>query len=75
VLAPLVGAIVAGLFGGASAAPARMGHHRRRRLSAVLSLAVLVGFMWLDLPVFNGTVYTWMVATACASRSASWSTG
>ncbi|WP_058554642.1 NADH-quinone oxidoreductase subunit L [Thiohalocapsa sp. ML1] len=63
VLAPLVGAIVAGFFGG------RIGRVNAHRvtiagvgLSAVLSLAVLVGFMWLDLQSFNGTVYTWMVA-------------
>ncbi|OQX33628.1 MAG: NADH-quinone oxidoreductase subunit L, partial [Candidatus Sedimenticola endophacoides] len=63
VLAPLLGAIVAGLFGG------RIGRGASHwvtssgvGLSALLSLYVLFGFVTGGLEVFNGAVYTWMVS-------------
>ena len=63
VLAPLVGAVVAGFFGGRIG---RVGAHRATiagvGVSALLSLWVLSRFIWQDQPTFNGTVYTWMVA-------------
>ncbi len=61
-LAPLAGAIVAGLFGGRIG---RAGAHWVTTLgvgvSTLLSLWVLSRFIWHDEPAFNGTVYTWMV--------------
>ncbi|EXJ14843.1 NADH-quinone oxidoreductase subunit L [Imhoffiella purpurea] len=63
VLAPLIGAIVAGFFGGRIG---RRGAHRATiagvAVSAGLSLWVLSRFIWGDQPVFNDTVYTWMVS-------------
>jgi NADH-quinone oxidoreductase subunit L len=63
VLAPLIGAIVAGFFG---ARLGRTGAHRVTisgvGISTALSLYVLYRFVALDQPVFNGTVYTWMVS-------------
>ncbi|MDN3518851.1 NADH-quinone oxidoreductase subunit L [Aquisalimonas lutea] len=63
VLAPLIGAIVAGLFGSQLG---RVGAHRVTialvGLSTLLSVYVLTGFMWGDRTTFDGTVYTWMVA-------------
>ncbi|MEW8043045.1 MAG: NADH-quinone oxidoreductase subunit L [gamma proteobacterium symbiont of Phacoides pectinatus] len=63
VLAPLLGAVVAGLFGG------RIGRSASHwvtssgvGLSALLSLYVLYGFVSGSLEVFNGAVYTWMVS-------------
>jgi NADH-quinone oxidoreductase subunit L len=63
VLAPLLGAIIAGFFG------ARIGRTWSHRVtiggvavSAGLSLWVLYRFIWQDEPAFNGPVYTWMVA-------------
>lgn len=62
VLAPLIGAIVAGFFGGRIG---RRGAHSVTivgvGISTLLSLWVLSRFIWNDLPVFNDTVYTWMV--------------
>jgi NADH-quinone oxidoreductase subunit L len=61
-LAPLAGAIVAGLFGGRIG---RAGAHWVTTLgvgvSTLLSLWVLSRFIWHAEPTFNGTVYTWMV--------------
>ncbi|HSQ08822.1 MAG TPA: proton-conducting transporter membrane subunit, partial [Chromatiaceae bacterium] len=61
-LAPLVGAIVAGLFGGRIG---RAGAHWVTTLgvgvSTLLSFWVLSRFIWHAEPAFNGTVYTWMV--------------
>jgi len=63
VLAPLLGAIVAGFFGGRIG---RRGAHTVTiagvAVSAALSLWVLAGFIWGDQAVFNGPVYTWMVS-------------
>jgi len=63
VLAPLSGAIVAGFFGGRIG---RAGAHWVTTLgvgvSTLLSLWVASRFIWHDEPVFNGTVYTWMVS-------------
>ncbi|MGB5736143.1 MAG: proton-conducting transporter membrane subunit, partial [Thiohalocapsa sp.] len=63
VLAPLVGAIIAGFFGGKIG---RAGAHWATilgvGLSAVLSLWVVSRFIWHAEPSFNGAVYTWMVA-------------
>jgi NADH-quinone oxidoreductase subunit L len=63
VLAPLIGAIVAGFFGGKIG---RAGAHWAAiigvGISAVLSLWVVSRFIWHDEPSFNGTVYTWMVS-------------
>lgn len=63
VLAPLLGAIVAGFFGGRIG---RRGAHLVTiagvSVSTVLSLWVLARFIWGDLAVFNGAVYTWMVS-------------
>ncbi len=63
VLAPLLGAIVAGFFGG------HIGRNWSHRvtiagvgISAVLSLWVLYQFIWQDAPTFNGAVYTWLVS-------------
>ena len=63
VLAPLLGAFVAGFFGG------RIGRTWSHRVtiagvgvSAVLSLWVLARFIWQDAPSFNGPVYTWLVS-------------
>ena len=63
VLAPLVGAIVAGFFGGRIG---RVWSHRVTiagvGISAALSLWVLSRFIWQDAPTFNGPVYTWLVS-------------
>jgi NADH-quinone oxidoreductase subunit L len=63
VLAPLLGAIVAGFFGGRIG---RRGAHSVTiagvGVSAALSLWVLTRFIWGDEPVFNQAVYTWMVS-------------
>ena len=63
VLAPLIGAIIAGFFGGKIG---RAGAHWATilgvGLSALLSLWVVSRFIWHDEPTFNGAVYTWMVA-------------
>jgi NADH-quinone oxidoreductase subunit L len=63
VLAPLLGAIVAGFFGGRIG---RVWSHRVTiagvGISAALSLWVLARFIWQDQPAFNGPVYTWLVA-------------
>ncbi|MCG8027950.1 MAG: NADH-quinone oxidoreductase subunit L [Candidatus Thiodiazotropha taylori] len=63
VLAPLVGAILAGFFGSTLG---RKGSHWVTStgvgISALLSLYVLKGFMYDGLETFNGTVYTWMVS-------------
>ncbi len=63
VLAPLFGAIVAGLLGGKIG---RRGAHSVTiagvAISAVLSLWVLSRFIWHDQAVFNDTIYTWMVS-------------
>jgi len=63
VLAPLVGSIVAGLFGGRIG---RAGAHWVTivgvGLSCLLSLYVVKLFVFDDQPVFNGAVYTWMVS-------------
>lgn len=60
-LAPLVGAIIAGFFGGRIG---RAGAHWVTILgvgiSTVLSLYVVKLFVFDDQPVFNGAVYTWM---------------
>ncbi|WP_290648088.1 NADH-quinone oxidoreductase subunit L [Aquisalimonas sp.] len=62
VLAPLIGALAAGLFG------SQLGRVRTHRLtiglvglSTLLSLYVLAGFMWGGRAVFDDTVYTWML--------------
>jgi NADH-quinone oxidoreductase subunit L len=63
VLAPLIGAIVAGFFGGKIG---RAGAHWATivgvGVSTGLSLWVLSRFIWHDQAVFDGAVYTWMVA-------------
>ncbi|MFV8835288.1 NADH-quinone oxidoreductase subunit L [Aquisalimonas sp.] len=63
VLAPLLGAIAAGLFGRQLG---RVGAHRVTialvGLSTLLSLYVLWGFINGTRPVFDDTIYTWMVA-------------
>lgn len=63
VLAPLIGAIVAGLFGSKIG---RQGAHSITILgvaiSTILSLWVLSRFIWHEQAVFNETVYTWMVS-------------
>jgi NADH-quinone oxidoreductase subunit L len=63
VLAPLVGAIIAGFLGGSIG---RKGAHWVTStgvgISALLSLYVLKRFMFDDQEVFNGPVYTWMVS-------------
>jgi len=63
VLAPLLGAIVAGFFGGRIG---RRGAHRATiagvAVSAALSLWVLARFIWGEATVFNGPVYTWLVS-------------
>ncbi|PWG61721.1 NADH-quinone oxidoreductase subunit L [Sediminicurvatus halobius] len=62
-LAPLLGAIAAGLF---ARSIGRANAHRVTiaavGLSAVLSLVVLVLHVWGGAPTFNGTIYTWAVA-------------
>jgi NADH-quinone oxidoreductase subunit L len=62
-LAPLVAAIVAGLFGGAIG---KIGAHSITILgvgiSCGLSLYVLYQFVNADMTSFNGPVYTWLVA-------------
>ena len=62
VLAPLLGAILAGFFGGRIG---RAGAHWVTSIgvgiSAILSLYVLSGFIYGERETFNGTVYTWMV--------------
>jgi len=63
VLAPLIGAIIAGIFGGIIG---RSGSHWVTiigvSISSVLSFFVLARFVWYEEPVFNGSVYTWMVS-------------
>ena len=63
VLAPLIGAIVAGFFGGRIG---RRGAHSVSILgvsvSAALSLYVLSRFIWHGQAPFNGALYTWMVS-------------
>ncbi len=63
VLAPLVGAIVAGFFGGRIG---RRGAHSVTiagvGVSTVLSIWTLARFVGYDEPVFNQAVYTWMVS-------------
>ncbi|WP_373506413.1 NADH-quinone oxidoreductase subunit L [Thiocapsa sp.] len=63
VLAPLLGAIIAGFFGGRIG---RRGAHSVTiagvGLSTALSLLVVARFIWGDLPVYNEAVYTWMVS-------------
>jgi NADH-quinone oxidoreductase subunit L len=63
VLAPLIGAIIAGLFGGTIG---RRGAHTVTILgvatSFVLSLLVFKHIVIDDAGTFNGTVYTWMVS-------------
>ena len=63
VLAPLIGAIIAGFFG---ARIGRAGAHWAAitgvGISAALSLEVLALFIWFDEPTFNGAVYTWMIS-------------
>ena len=61
VLAPLIGALAAGLFGRQLG---RVGAHRVTiglvGLSTLLSLYVLLGFMTGNRAVFDETIYTWM---------------
>ena len=63
VLAPLLGALIAGFLGGKIG---RRGAHWVTILgvgfSCLLSLWVLAGFIWAERSSFNGAVYTWMVA-------------
>lgn len=63
VLAPLLGSIIAGFFGGRIG---RAGAHWVTilgvGLSCLLSLYVVVGFVRGTLRVFDGPVYTWMVS-------------
>ncbi len=63
VLAPLIGAIIAGFWG---ARIGRIGAHWVASsgvgLSALLSLYVLWGFFSGSGEVFNGAIYTWMVS-------------
>ncbi|MCP4285784.1 MAG: NADH-quinone oxidoreductase subunit L [Gammaproteobacteria bacterium] len=63
VLAPLLGAIVAGFWG---AKIGRAGAHWVTSsgvgISALLSMYVLSGFISGSRELFNGTVYTWMVS-------------
>ncbi len=63
VLAPLIGAIIAGFWGGKIG---RAGAHWVTSsgvgISALLSLYVLFGFISGELETFNGAVYTWMVS-------------
>ena len=62
-LAPLIGAIIVGLFG------RRLGRRQSHRvtitavgISCLLSLFVLGRFAWGEPEPYNGTVYTWAVA-------------
>ena len=63
VLAPLLGAILAGFYGHRLG---RRGAHRVAiagvGLSTALSCYVLYRFIAQELPVFNGPIYTWMVS-------------
>nr|WP_207162118.1 NADH-quinone oxidoreductase subunit L [Thiocapsa imhoffii] len=63
VLAPLIGAIIAGFFGGRIG---RQGAHwvtiAGVGLSTALSFMVLARFIWDDEPVFNQAVYTWLIS-------------
>lgn len=63
VMAPLFGAIIAGLFGGKIG---RTGAHWITilgvGLSTALSLYTLARFIWYDEEAFNGAVYTWLVS-------------
>jgi NADH-quinone oxidoreductase subunit L len=63
VLAPLLGAIIAGFFGGSIG---RAGAHWVTILgvgiSCALSLYVVKLFIFDDQPVYDGAVYTWMVS-------------
>jgi len=69
VLAPLVGAIIAGFFGGRIG---RAGAHWVTILgvgiSTLLSLYVVKRFVFDDQAVFNGAVYTWMVTDGVSFR-------
>src|ERR1700730_11452993 len=62
-LAPLVAAIIAGLFGRTIG---RAGAHgitiAAVALSCGLSMYVLYKFLALGLPPYNGAVYTWLVS-------------
>jgi len=63
VLAPLIGALVAGLFG---RKVGRSGAHWVTSIgvaiSFVLSLVVFKHIIINDAPAFNGSIYTWMVS-------------
>jgi len=63
VLSPLIGAIIAGFWGGQIG---RVGAHWVTSsgvgIAAVLSMYVLYGFITGDNQVYNGSVYTWMVS-------------
>ncbi len=63
VLSPLIGAIIAGFWGGQIG---RVGAHWVTSagvgIATVLSLFVLYGFITGDNQVYNGSVYTWMVS-------------
>ncbi len=63
VLAPLIGSMIAGLFGW------RIGRCWAHRvtiagvtISTLLSFWVLAGFIWGESQVFDGPVYTWLVS-------------
>ena len=62
-LAPLVAALVAGLFG---RAVGKVGAHSVTiagvALSCGLSMYVLYKFIYEGMPAFNGTVYTWLLS-------------
>ena len=63
VLAPLIGAMISGFFGGTIG---RKGAQRVSILgvliSTALSVFVLARFTWQGEPVYNDAVYTWMVS-------------
>ncbi|MCU0834462.1 MAG: NADH-quinone oxidoreductase subunit L [Chromatiaceae bacterium] len=62
VLAPLLGSIIAGFFGGSiGRAGARWVTIIGVGISTLLSLYVLKLFIFDDQPVFNQAIYTWMV--------------
>ena len=69
-LAPLAGAIIAGLFGRAIG---RAGAHWVTILSVAISFAASCA-IFADVMAghsFNGTVYTWLASGGTTSRSAS----
>jgi NADH-quinone oxidoreductase subunit L len=72
-LSPLVGSIIAGLFGWAIG---RRASHVVTILgvavSAALSFKVLYAFLTGQAEVFNAPVYTWLTVGAMSSPSASW---